>query len=232
MVGLGSAFSSLARPPDLSVEYSGGSQVRLSWTNTSGIHVLEVADSLSPTNVWRQLAQIPTPSNGWFSVTTDITGASRFFRLRLQADGLPPDPSLVAPPVPQGVPTLLANAIEFLYTGTNAIQTNVAPGTIEGRRVAVVRGKVKERDNSPVSGVTISVLNHPEFGRTSTRADGMFDLVINGGGLLTLKYEKTDFCPVQRQVNVSWQDWAVVQDAVMVQMDPNVTAVALGTDSP
>ncbi len=51
----------------------------------------------------------------------------------------------------------------FLYTGTNPIQTGVAPGTIELRRAAVVRGKMLDKNNAPLSGVTISVLNHPEF---------------------------------------------------------------------
>ena len=226
------ALTSFAQSlPGLLIEHSTSSQVRLSWTNTSGNIVLEAADSLSPTNVWRPVAR--ALSNGQFSVTIAMTGNNRFFRLHnLQPDGLPPDPASVAPPVPQDSPTLLADATEFLYTGTNAIQTGVSPGTIEARRVAVVRGQVRRRDNAPLSGVTISILNHPEFGQTLSRADGMFDLAVNGGGLLTLKYEKTSFCPVQRQANVPWQDWVTVEDVVMIQMDPIVTSVALGTTSP
>jgi hypothetical protein len=50
--------------------------------------------------------------------------------------GLPPDPAAVAPPVEPGVATTVAAATAFLYTGTNPIQTEVAPGTIELRRAA------------------------------------------------------------------------------------------------
>lgn len=80
--------------------------------------------------------------------------------------GLPPDPSTVAPPVEPGVATTVAAATTFLYTGPNPIQTGVAPDTIELRRAAVIRGKVLDKTDAPLSGVTITVLNHPEFGQT------------------------------------------------------------------
>ena len=45
------------------------------------------------------------------------------------------------------------------------------------------------------------VLNHPEFGQTLSRADGIFDLAVNGGGLLTVDYQKAGYLKVQRQVS-------------------------------
>ncbi len=81
---------------------------------------------------------------------------------------LPPDPVTVAPPLDRTVPTTVFAATEFLYTGSNPIQTGVVPGTIQPLRVAVLRGKVSARGGNPVSGVAISVLNHPEFGQTLT----------------------------------------------------------------
>lgn len=225
-------FAGLAQSlPDLRIDSVTVSQFRLSWTQTPGLFVLEETETLTPLGVWRPFPGDPTPSDGRLSVIVETTESSRYFRLH-QADGLPPDPASVAPPMPQGVATGLAGAMEFLYTGPNPIQTGVTNGAIETRRAAVVRGRVRQRDNTPLSGVTLSILNHPELGQTISRADGMFDMAVNGGGLLTLKYEKADFCPVQRQVNVPWQDWVVAQDVVMIPMDPVVTSVALGTNSP
>jgi len=43
-------------------------------------------------------------------------------------------------------------------------------------------------------GVKISILNHPEFGQTLSRADGKFDLVVNGGGPVVVHYEKPASC--------------------------------------
>jgi RHS repeat-associated protein len=103
----------------------------------------------------------------------------------------------------------------------------VAAGTIEPRRVAVLRGQVQTRDGSPLPGVTLTILGHPEFGQTLTRADGMFDLAVNGGGLLTVRYEKDGFMPVQRQVQAPWRDYAWLPDVILLPYDNRITAIDL-----
>ncbi len=118
--------------------------------------------------------------------------------------GLPPNPETVAPPIDPTVTTTLADSTEFIYTGDNPVQTGVAPGTIEEQRAAVIRGRVLDRDNKPLPGVTVTVLDHPELGQTLSRADGAFDLAVNGGGVLTLVYQKAGFLPAQRQVQAPW----------------------------
>src|SRR5437763_7656340 len=84
----------------------------------------------------------------------------------------PPDPQLIAPPLDTTVSTTIGSATAFLYTGPNAIQTGVAPGTISATCVAVLRGLVRDRASQPLTGVKVSVLNHPEYGNTWSRADG------------------------------------------------------------
>lgn len=137
-------------------------------------------------------------------------------------------PGLSAPLVDKTVPSLLGTTTAFLYTGSNPVQTGVAAGTIDAKRAAVVRGKVLTRDGTPLPGVTVQVLNHPEFGKTVTRADGLFDMAVNGGGPLTLQYTGTGYLPVQRQVSPRWQEFAVVDDVVLLQLDSQVTRVSLG----
>src|SRR5205807_3151946 len=70
---------------------------------------------------------------------------------------IPPDPATVAPPVNQRVVTTILAATAFLYTGPNPIQTGVAPGTIELKRAAVLRGKVTDRTDAPLPGVQMTV---------------------------------------------------------------------------
>ncbi len=141
---------------------------------------------------------------------------------------VPRDPATIAPLLDPTVPTTVFAASEFLYSGSNRIQHDVAPGTIEERRAAVLRGKVQDRDGNPIPGVTVTVLNHPEFGWTGTRSDGQFDLVVNGGGILTVRYEKTGLLSVQRQIDAPWADWAWLPDVVMIGLDTRVTEIALG----
>jgi hypothetical protein len=112
---------------------------------------------------------------------------------------LPPDPATIAPPLATNVPTLLSTSTEFLYSGSNPIQTGVLPGTIQASTAGLLRGKILNRDNQALSGVVVSILNHPEFGQTISRADGMFDMVINAGGQYTLNYTRAGFLSVQER---------------------------------
>ena len=134
-----------------------------------------------------------------------------------------------APPLNPTVATSVATSIAFLYSGPSPVQTGVAPGTIEVRRAAVVRGNVSDRAGTPLPGVTITILDHPEYGQTQSRADGMFDMAINGGGLLTVNYQKTNYLPVQRQRYVPWQDYVVLPDVVLIPLDAQVSTVNLGS---
>ncbi|MFZ5786981.1 MAG: carboxypeptidase-like regulatory domain-containing protein, partial [Acidobacteriota bacterium] len=141
--------------------------------------------------------------------------------------GLPPDPATVAPPLDPTVPTDLYAATSFLYTGADPIQTGVAPGTIEPRRVCVLRGRVLGRDGQPIPGVTITVHGHPEYGQTLSRADGRYDLAVNGGGPLTVSYAKSGHPSAVRHADVDWREWLTVDDIVLVPFDPAVSVVDL-----
>ncbi|MEK7298911.1 MAG: Ig-like domain-containing protein, partial [Candidatus Margulisiibacteriota bacterium] len=187
-----------------------------------GTIVMEYNDTLPLNNVINQ-----TPAAG--SLANEGTNVDLTVSLGPQPDSnLPPNPATVAPPVDPTVTTTIDIATQFLYTGSNPIQTGVAQGTIESRRTAVLRGKVLQRDNAPLSGVTISILNHPEFGQTLSRADGMFDLAVNGGGVLIIDYKKESSLPAQRTIDVPWQDYVNVDDVVMVEVDSAMTTITPG----
>lgn len=143
------------------------------------------------------------------------------------ANGLPPNPAAVAPPLSETELTPFRSATAFLYSGANPIQTSVAPGTITAARAAVLRGRVLARDGSSLSGVTITVKDHPEFGQTFSRADGMVDIAVNGGGVLALNYRKEGYLPAQRQIDAPWRDFATFADVILVPLDAQVTEIAL-----
>ena len=159
------------------------------------------------------------------------TDADLILKMGLGLVTLPPDPGSVALPPDPTVATNLSGATSFLYTGPNPVQTGVTSGTIDAKRVAVIRGKVMTREGLPLSGVAITILDHPEYGQTLTRNDGMFDLVVNGGGPLTLNYQKEGYLPAQRQVNPPWQDYIWAPDVALVTMDTQVTAIDLSATS-
>jgi len=144
---------------------------------------------------------------------------------------VPSDPQTIAPVLDSTVATTVAAGASFLYTGTDPIQTGVPAGAIELRRAAVVRGLVTDRSNQPLSGVNITIKDHPEFGQTYTRADGMFDMAVSGGGNLTVTYEKTGYLPAHRQINVPWQDYARLPDVILIPVDTQVSTINLASST-
>lgn len=147
---------------------------------------------------------------------------------------LPPSPP-PSPTAPVPSPTSTADfraSTAFLYTGSGAVQTGVAAGTIQPLRAGVLRGRVLGTGGAPVAGVAVTVLGHPEFGRGTTRADGWFDMAVNGGGQLVAKYEKPGFPPVQRTVEVPWQNFAIVDDVALTALDAHVTTIDLSAATP
>ena len=140
---------------------------------------------------------------------------------------LPPDPSEVAPSLDPTVATTVYAGTEFLYTGSNPIQTGVAPGTMEPRRTTVLSGQVLDRNNAAIAGATIRILNHPEYGQTLSRADGRYDMAVNGGGPLTVSYQREGYLPAQRTVQVPWQDYVLLPKVVLVPLDAQATPIDL-----
>ena len=57
-------------------------------------------------------------------------------------------------------------------------------------------------------------------------------MAVNGGGLLTVKYQKVGFLPAQRQANVPWQEYTILADVILIPVDTQVTAIDLTANTP
>lgn len=137
-----------------------------------------------------------------------------------------------ATPPSAAVATNASTATQFLFdatqTGNTPLQTEADVEEIDAATLAVLRGKAKTRAGEPIAGVRVRVLGRPEFGSGATRADGMFDLAVNGGGVLTIVYEAPGFLSAQRKVDVPWQDYVFVPEVVLIPLDTTYTDVDLG----
>jgi RHS repeat-associated protein len=140
---------------------------------------------------------------------------------------VPPDPAAVAPPLPPGGGASTGDSTSFLYSGSNPIQTGVAPGTIDPLRAGVIRGRVVNGSNAPLAGARVTIAGHPEYGSTLSRLDGSFDLAVNGGQPLLVRCEKAGFLSADRQIVATWQDFVSIGGEIrLIALDPNVTAIA------
>ena len=165
-------------------------------------------------------------SNTLTVVAIDAAGNTQTLtRSVTRTSPLPPEPSTVAPTLSPTVATTVKAATEFLYSGSAPIQTGVAPGTINELRAAVIRGKVLDSVGQPLSGVAVSILGHAEYGQTLSRANGWFDLAVNGGSRLTVNFSKAGWLAAQRVVDIAWQDYTVLDSVAMVSSGPIVGTV-------
>jgi hypothetical protein len=146
----------------------------------------------------------------------------------------PPDDcrTLEAPPIDPTVISIPALVTQFLYTGTNPIQTGVATDTINLEHAATLRGLVTTVDGEPLPNVIITLKDHPEYGQTVTTCDGFFNMAVNGGARLTVNYQLDGYLPVQRQIKANWQEYAVVEDVAMTALDPQVSVIDLTDNQP
>ena len=218
----------------LAIQPSGTNQVQITWPSGTNFSVLQEATALAPTNVWLDLPDAPSILGTRYGIFRDATSGAAFYRLASRGQlgvATPPDPAGTASALVPNTFNDLASSTAFLYAGSNAVQIGVASGTIDAVRSSVLRGKVKKRDNSPLAGVRVAILDHPEYGYTFTRLDGMFDLAVNAG-LYTVDLQAIGYCPAQRQVQAPIQDFRTLKDVVLVGMDPIANPIAFGSNSP
>ena len=145
---------------------------------------------------------------------------------------LPPDPATIAPALDATTFSSFFDSTSFLFSGANPIQTGVVPGTINAKFASVIRGKVLSIDGLPRPGIKVTVKNKPEYGSTLSRADGVYDLATNGGGLVTLEFAGNGYLPAQRQVATKWRAHAFAEDVALIQLDSATTSLALPLSAP
>lgn len=141
-----------------------------------------------------------------------------------------PSPETVATELGAGEPPF-ADSVAFLWEEDPAVQRGVDPTIFEDYRLAVLRGRVLDVAEQPLEGVRITIHGRPEFGYTYTRVDGAFDIAVNGGEALNVGYSKAGSLPVQRQTQVPWEDFVVMEDVVMTALDSNSTSITSNSSS-
>ncbi|MGE3482942.1 MAG: hypothetical protein AB7K73_16310, partial [Gammaproteobacteria bacterium] len=143
----------------------------------------------------------------------------------------PPDPAAVAPPLDPTVITDFSVATAFLVEGDNAIQRDAEASAFQPYRVAVMRGIIHDENGQPLPDVLVRSLAHPEYGYTYSRNDGAYDFRINGGGDVTLDFQKPGFIHAQRTKLTPWKDWLVLDDITLIAFDSAATIVTFGAAS-
>ncbi|MDJ0657191.1 MAG: hypothetical protein QNJ40_23730, partial [Xanthomonadales bacterium] len=146
--------------------------------------------------------------------------------------GIPPNPEDVAPDRDGAGNTGPCEAYGFLFNGAQPVQINVDEASIDCDKLAVLGGRVVDASMAPVIGVAVMVKDRPEFGMTLTRADGEYDLAVNGGGPLTLLFSRDGLLNADRETQVPPRADLTLEDVMLVALDGNVTTVMANMPEP
>ncbi|XP_055907187.1 teneurin-m isoform X3 [Eupeodes corollae] len=95
-------------------------------------------------------------------------------------------------------------------------------------RSAVIRGRVVTSLGMGLVGVRVSTTTLLE-GFTLTRDDGWFDLMVNGGGAVTLQFGRSPFRPQSRIVQVPWNEVVIINVVTMSMSDEKALATVAHT---
>ena len=98
------------------------------------------------------------------------------------------------------------------------------------RRFALMTGVVRDIADAGLPYVAVTVLDHPEYGTAFTDGQGRYAIPVEGGGRLTLAFDKDSYIPCQRSGEVPWNDILVIDDLQMITEDPVATTMVLDGD--
>jgi hypothetical protein len=89
---------------------------------------------------------------------------------------------------------------------------------------SVVIGRVTTSSGSGVPGMRVSVVGHPEWGATTSQADGTFAIGV-AAGRLTLQLSSTSFLSMQRTVTALARRFTHVPPTAVLRRDPKATTI-------
>ena len=136
----------------------------------------------------------------------------------------------LAPALDRTVATTVWESAQFLFNGKDPIQKGTKAKQFSRKRIAILRGKVVDRAGKPLPGVQVSVAGHDEWGTTSTRPDGLFDLAVNGGSELLVQFSRDGYLAAERGVAPHWESYQAVPSVGLIEEGSSATKVAAHVD--
>ncbi|XP_037506639.1 teneurin-m isoform X6 [Rhipicephalus sanguineus] len=101
------------------------------------------------------------------------------------------------------------------YAKKEAFNDSAIRNHFNASRASVVRGQVVSSSGSPLKGIRVGTAGDGLIGFTVTRDSGWFDLMVNGGGAVTLQFRRDPFDLHERTVMVPWNEIVVMNKVIM-----------------
>lgn len=135
-----------------------------------------------------------------------------------------------APQLDRTVPTTVWEAAQFLFTGKDPVQKETSAKAFSKKRIAILRGKAVDRAGEPLAGARVSIAAHDEWGYTTTRPDGVFDIAVEGGAQLLVQFSRDGYLAAERGVQAAWRSYEAVPEVGMIETGTAVAKIAANAD--
>nr|XP_039266115.1 teneurin-3-like isoform X3 [Styela clava] len=112
-------------------------------------------------------------------------------------------------------PPSFHDSIKFLIKSSSNVQFIRSSSAFNPEKTSVLRGKVVTLDGSPLVGVKVQIKDRPGYGYTKSRRDGMYDIIVNGGGSVTLNFERSLLLTTSSTIFVPLGDFVIVPTVTM-----------------
>ena len=119
----------------------------------------------------------------------------------------------------------------FAEAYQDTIPVDVTIEAYDTKRFALITGRVLAPDASALEGVLVTIHNHPQYGTVTTDSQGWFSIPVEGGGILTVVYRRSDRLTAHRKVNVPYNDIAIAETVHMIARDPATSSITFNGDA-
>lgn len=99
--------------------------------------------------------------------------------------------------------------------------------TYEPKRFSLITGRIQDQAGYPITGVSVTIHGHLEYGTASTDAAGQFTIPVNGGNQMIVVCRKAGLITAHRKVQVPWNNIATAKTVQMITRDTISTTVIL-----
>jgi RHS repeat-associated protein len=189
----------------------------------------DISTSVKPTHIFK----VP----GTYSISLTVTDAHGLVStisksISVSEIELPLDPVYIAPPLEENIVQTKSEKFQFLYNEELSPQKNVVLSQMDPQRVTPLHGRILQENGQPLSAVKITINGHPEYGYTYSREDGNWDLAVNGGGAVTVSYEKTGYTKAQRSLDTEGLISRTAPDVILAEFDQKNTEISFNSPTP
>ncbi|MBE9484413.1 MAG: hypothetical protein IMY74_06180, partial [Bacteroidetes bacterium] len=184
-----------------------GEATRLSWTSTYA-DTCTIEPEIGVVDVNGSISVSPEHATTYIITAAGLAGVVND-QVRVKVYGNPE-------PQPEG---------SFGEQYDDLVPPDASLDSYDPRRFSLVTGIVNNIVGTPVENVSITIHDKPEYGTVKTDTEGKFTIPAEGGGIITLVFEKQGFITSHRQVDVPWNDLAIAETIQMIADDPVSTTL-------